>query len=116
MKISRACATLLMIGVVSFHGLPARATPTTLDARFHAQIQEAYQMLYRGAETGDSEMMARGQEKLQAIVSELQGAMRAHPRDPKLKDLLRSVLQSSGSAGTIDDHTLDALEKQLALP
>ncbi|MEB3187797.1 MAG: hypothetical protein VKP72_10215 [bacterium] len=95
---------------------PATAAPMSLDARFQAQFQEAYRMLYRGAETGDSELMARGQEKIQGLVAQLEAALRAHPRDAKLKDLLRSVVKGNGSTPSLEEASLDDLEKQLSLP
>ena len=103
---------------IAFHLMvpPAQAAPQTLDTRFQAQIQEAYRMIYRGAETADSELMARGQAQLQAILVQLEAALKAHPRDARLKDLVRSVTQQSGESVALDDASLDALEKQLLAP
>lgn len=103
---------------IAFHlvAVPAFAASPTLDARYQAQIQEAYRMVYRGAETGDPDLMARGQAQLQAILVQLEAALKAHPRDARLKDLLRSVTHQSGASGALDDASLDALEKQLLAP
>lgn len=118
MKTLRAAATALMfIGLVlNTHGQPALASPSAMDVRFQTRFQEAYRMLHRGAETGDSELLARGQKDLQDLLAELEAAVRSHPRDAKLKELLGSALKTSGASLTLDGPALDALDKQLALP
>lgn len=118
MKMPRSAATALTVLGLVFVSLvaPALASPSTLDARFQSQFQEAYRMLHQGAETGDSELLARGQQKLQTLLAQLEAAMQAHPRDAKLKDLLRSVMKTSGSAVNLDEAALDTLDRQLTLP